>query len=118
MPSDIAYHTVTGGIFSPTGFIGENPAICRTGPIFDRTMMKCSRGILTGETQLRRHCFVTISEVHERTNTVKEILPGAAIISTYGESIFPSMCWPNGGEGNSGGWTVSCNDTIKLSNKW
>ena len=87
VPSDIAFHTETGGIFSPTGCMGENPAICRTGPIFDRTMMKCSRGILTGEAQLRRHCYVTISKVHERTNTVKEILPGAAIISTYGEAI-------------------------------
>ena len=38
VPSDIAFHTETGGIFSPTGCMGENPAICRTGPIFDRTI--------------------------------------------------------------------------------
>ena len=85
--TDIAFHTETGGIFKPTGCLGNNPAICRTGPIFDRTMMKCSRGILTGEPQLRRHCSVTITKVREMINTVQEISPGAAIISTYGETI-------------------------------
>ena len=124
VPSDIAFHTETGGIFSPTACLGNNPEICRTGPIFDRSMMKCSRGILTGETQLRRHCYVTITKVRERVNTVKEIVPGAAIISTYGEAIsllctgqaeervslvggpylitIPSNCRINGE-----GWTIS-----------
>ena len=51
VPNDIAFHTETGGIVKPTGCLGNNPAICRTGPIFDRTMMKFSRGILTGEPQ-------------------------------------------------------------------
>ena len=85
--NDIAFHTETGGIFKPTGCPGNNPAICRTGPIFDRTMMKCSRGILTGEPQLRRQCYVTITKVRDRINTVQEISPGVAIISTYGETI-------------------------------
>ena len=73
--------------FKPTGCLGNNPAICRTGPICDRTMIKCSRGILTGDPQLRRQCYVTITKVRDRINTVQEISPGVAIISTYGETI-------------------------------
>ena len=84
VPNDIAFHMETGGIFKPTGCLGNNPAICRTGPIFEITMMKCSRGILTGDPQLRRQCYVTITKVRQRINTVQEITPGVAIILPTG----------------------------------
>ena len=52
-PHDVAFHTTTGGIFTPKGCIESNPAICRTGPIYNRNSMRCPRGILTGEKSLR-----------------------------------------------------------------
>ena len=113
VPNDIAFHTETGGIFKPTSCLGDNPAICRTGPIFYRTMMKCSRGILTGDPQLRRQCYVTITKVRERINTVQEISPGVAIISTY----FSPLCQPGRGKSTPNWWTLSFNDTIKLPHK-
>ena len=74
-------------MFKPTGCLGNDPAIGRTDPILERIMMKCSRGILTGQPQLRRQCYITITKVRDMINTVQEISLGAAIISTYGETI-------------------------------
>ena len=64
-------------MFKPTGCLGNDPAIGRTDPILERIMMKCSRGILTGQPQLRRQCYITITKVRDMINTVQEISLGA-----------------------------------------
>ena len=71
-PHDVAFHTTTGGIFTPRGCIGSNPAICRTGPIYNRNSMQCPRGILTGEKSLRAFCAVTIARAITPSTTVQE----------------------------------------------
>ena len=86
---DVAFHTSSGGMFIPTGFIGQRPAICRTGPIFNRSRTQCSRGIITGERELRQSCKITITSDANARTMVHEILPGMVAVSTTGES--PSL---------------------------
>ena len=90
VPSDFAFHTVTGGIFQPTFCQGEHPMICRAGAIFDRTRFQCPRGILTAELSLRKQCRITLTKVLTTFTTVHEILPGVgpnSNINTWRKSL-------------------------------
>ena len=62
VPADVAFHTESGGIFQPHHCLGERPAICHTGPIYDRSTFHCVRGILTSEGDIGSHCRVTMAK--------------------------------------------------------
>lgn len=86
VPDDIAFHTESGGIFRPTQCRGNRPAICSTGPIYDRSRLQCPRGLITGEEDLRKHCKVTIYKPANELTDIQEINPGVFVISTLGEN--------------------------------
>ena len=49
--------------------------------------MRCSRGIITGERELRQSCKITITSDANARTMVHEILPGMVVVSTTGESL-------------------------------
>ena len=85
--TDIALHTLTGGIFRPNSCQGRNPMICRAGAVYDRTRFKCPRGILTGEPELRKTCRVKLTKVLDAETQVIELIPGTFIILSVGETV-------------------------------
>ena len=91
VPADVAFHTESGGIFQPHHCLGERPAICHTGPIYDRSTFHCVRGILTNEDELRSHCRVTMAKYVTQGEMVSELSPGVFIIATPGE-VFSLLC--------------------------
>ena len=86
VPNDIAFDTKTGGIFQPTACQGSKPAICRSGPIYDRSRLRCPRGVISGEDALRQKCRVTLTKTTEQTASVTELTPGTILVRTLGES--------------------------------
>ena len=90
-PCGIAFHTATGGICQPIGCIGIRPAICRTGPIYNRNRMQCPRGILTAEKRLRNHCEITISHARTAQTIISELQPDIFVIISTGER-FSLLC--------------------------
>lgn len=123
VPTDVAVNTKTGGLFEPTACQGHRPSICRTGPVYDRTRLRCPRGIIIGDDSLRKQCTVVVSKV-KTTATVQELTPGTLVIYTTGETYslycdghaerrvslkkglyvirLNSTCWIHGD-----GWTVT-----------
>ena len=87
VPADVAQDTSSGGMFEPSACLGRRPAICRTGPVYDRSSFQCPRGVLTGDEKLRKQCRVTVTRTQQRATVVEEIIPGIYIISTPGESL-------------------------------
>ena len=58
-PEDVAVDTQRGGIFEPHDCAGNEPAICRSGPIYGRGRLLCARGILNGDVKQRASCLFT-----------------------------------------------------------
>ena len=46
IPEDVAVDTQRGGIFEPHDCAGNEPAICRSGPIYGKGRLLCTCGIL------------------------------------------------------------------------
>ena len=59
-PKDVTVDTQRGGIFEPHNCAGNELAICRSGPIYDRGCLVCTRSILNGDvTQRGASCLFT-----------------------------------------------------------
>ena len=86
-PSDVAFHTTTGALFEPKDCIGANPAICRTGPLFERNVLDCPRGLLQGNKMLHKKCPLNIHKNNVNATIVSEISPGTLVVSTTGETL-------------------------------
>ena len=56
---DEAVDTQRGGIFEPNDCGGNKPAICRSGPIYGRGRLLCTRGIVNGDVTQRASCLFT-----------------------------------------------------------
>ena len=56
-PKDVAVDTQRGGIFEPHNCADNKPAICRSGLIYNRGRLLCTRGILDGDVTQRARCF-------------------------------------------------------------
>ena len=46
--ANLALDTLTGSICVPGLCQGHNPSVCRTGPVYDRRLRPCMRGLLLG----------------------------------------------------------------------
>ena len=91
VPADVAFHTETGGLFEPNSCLGTRPAICHTGPVYDRTRFRCARGVLTSESNLQGECKVTMTGERPTSNLVTELSPGTFVIVTSG-ALFSLLC--------------------------
>ena len=58
-PKDVTVDTQRDGIFVPHNCAGKEPAICRSGPIYGRGRLLCTRGILNGDVNQRASCLFT-----------------------------------------------------------
>ncbi len=90
VPGDVVVDTGTGHIFLPQECAGHDPAVCRTGPIYDQEHLQCPRGVVSGLWEQRRDCKVTIIKVQDNADVVQEVTPGMAVISTWG-SLHPIL---------------------------
>ena len=90
VPAVVTFHTETGGLSEPNSCLGMRPAICHTGPVYDRTRFRCARGVLTSESNLQGECKVTMTGERPTSNLVTELSPGTFVIVTSG-ALF-SLC--------------------------
>ena len=84
IPTDVAFHTRSGGIFQPHHCLGSRPAICPAGPVYDRTTFHCARGILANEQELRSHTYNNILHQSVPIGTlyiIGHVLCGTALIA-------------------------------------
>ena len=88
-PPEVALNTESGNLFVPRTCVGEHPRVCRSGPLYDRGAFKCVRGLLTGETSLRKACKVSLTRSVEEDDIVEEVSNGIFAISSpsHGYSI-------------------------------
>ena len=84
-PEDVAVDTQRGGIFEPHDCAGNEPAICRLGPIYGRGRLLCTRGILNGDVIQHASCLFTAARETSPEGYAEEIAPAMYAISTYGE---------------------------------
>ena len=85
-PSEnVAVDTQRGGIFEPHDCVGNEPAICRSGPIYGRGRLLCTRGILNGDVTQRGSCLFTAARETSPEGYAEEVAPAMYAISTYGE---------------------------------
>ena len=82
---DVAVDTKTGGVFRPHGCIGRGPQICRTGPVYRHGPVSCTRGILTGDLELRGSCKTTLKRPIVAHTENDEIIPGTYYLITSGK---------------------------------
>ena len=81
-PEDVAVDTQRGGIFEPHDCAGNEPAICRSGPIYGRGRLLL---ILNGDVTQRTSCLFTAAWETSPEGYAEEIAPAMYAISTYGE---------------------------------
>ena len=84
MPSDIAYDTKDGLMFTPNKCVGKEPQICHTGPVYGRTHFSCIRGVLTNNAALRDTCKITIHRNETIPESVLEIHTNVFLIVSGG----------------------------------
>ena len=84
-PEDVAIDTQRGGIFEPHDCAGNKAAICRSGPIYGRDRLRCTRGILDGDVIQRASCVFTAAWETSPEGYAEEVAPAMYAISTYGE---------------------------------
>ena len=84
-PEDVAVDTQRGRIFEPHECAGNKPAICRSGPIYGRGRLYCTRGILNGDVTQRASCLFTAARETSPEGYAEEVAPAMYAISTYGE---------------------------------
>ena len=82
--NDVATDTVSGGIFRPYRCRGRDPAICRTGPVYQGGGLLCARGILTGDVGMRNSCDSVVRRTTIK-NDIHEIVDGTYLVMTAGE---------------------------------
>jgi len=76
----VAIHTPTGGMFRPTSCQGRNRSICRAGAVYDRSRIKCPKGILTGEPEIRKTCRVKVTKTLNLETQITQLIPGTFAI--------------------------------------
>lgn len=86
VPEHLGFNTETGELFLPQFCQGENPSVCRSGPVYQSNRLQCPRGVLTGVKALNKYCTV---EVVKGTNTtqITEIDINTYVMTTWGEII-------------------------------
>ena len=82
---DVAVDTQRGGIFAPHNCTGNKPAICRSGPIYGRGRLLCTRGILNSDVTQRASCLFTAARETSPEGYAEEVAPATYAIITYGE---------------------------------
>ena len=82
----MAIDTRHGGIFEPHTCIGNQPGICRTGPIYGAGRLLCARSILNGDSNHYQSCAVTVARVDAPIGTVKEVTPTIFVLLSFGET--------------------------------
>ncbi len=85
LTKDVAVHALTGRMFIPHSCIGNNPKVCRTGPLASQGKWACERGLITGHEPDRRECIAEQVDVREAT-TVVEMERGEYVLITTGET--------------------------------
>ena len=85
IPDDVAVDTQRGGIFEPHDCAGNDSAICRSGPIYGKGRLLCTRGILNGDDTQRASCLFTAARETSPAGYAEEVAPALYVISTYGE---------------------------------
>ena len=85
IPEDVAVDTQRGGIFEPHDCAGNEPAICRSGPIYGKGRLLCTLGILNGDDTQRASCLFTAARETSPAGYAEEVAPALYVISTYGE---------------------------------
>ena len=86
VPSAVAIDTRHGGIFEPHTCIGNQPGICRAGPIYGAGRLLCARSILNGDSNHYQSCAVTVTRVDAPIGTVKEVTPTIFVLLSFGET--------------------------------
>lgn len=74
-----------GYLFVPQGCMGENPVVCRPGPLYNERGLQCPRGILTNNQEMRSQCEVTVEKGANSTR-ISQIGLNQYVIVTWGES--------------------------------
>ena len=80
---DVAIHTGNGDVFLPSKCQGKRPAVCRTGPIYSSSRMRCERGILNENDEDRSNCRIQVSRRPLET-TVEELEAGHYVVQSSG----------------------------------
>jgi hypothetical protein len=81
---DVGFDTLSGSLFVPHACHGINPAICRTGPLFDKRLMNCERGLITGDLTQRKQCIIKLQK-RLMSTILEEIALGEYIVVSWGE---------------------------------
>ena len=87
VPRDVAIDTSTGGLFAPMDCQGRGPAICHTGPVYDRSQGKCPRGILSGIKELHDECRIEVKPMVNETR-IDHLADNMYMILTQEKSYF------------------------------
>ena len=77
--------TQRGGIFEPHDCAGNEPAICRSSPIYGRGRLLCPKDILNGDVTQRASCLFFAARETSPEGYAEEVSPAMYAISTYGE---------------------------------
>jgi hypothetical protein len=80
------FNTETGGLFFPMFCTGREPAVCRSGPLYDSGNLQCPRSIITGSKSPIDVCTVTIIKGSQST-IITEIDINTYVVTTWGDTI-------------------------------
>ena len=83
---DVAIDTNRGTIFTPHQCVGNSPEVCRTGPQFNGRNWQCPRGILLGQSALRKHCQIILRKEEPKTY-LEEVRVGEYVLATWGKCV-------------------------------
>ena len=79
--------TQNGDIFKPSGCKGENPIVCKTGPLYQSHGLACARAVISGRLT-SNNCNV---QVNDRPNSYAVVLadnsPSNLVIMSWGEAF-------------------------------
>ena len=79
----VAVDMQRGGIFEPHDCAGNEPAICRSGLIYGRGSLFCTRGTSNGDVTQRASCLFTAARETSPEGYAEEVAPAMYAISTY-----------------------------------
>ena len=80
------YDTVTGDMFALEKCVGEAPMVCDASVVYSDQGMKCTRGIIGGDSSNRDACPVKVVETKGRT-MVRNVGLNNYIVVTWGEMV-------------------------------
>ena len=129
-----AIDTVSGNLFVPSRCIGHDPTVCRTGPEYGPSLMRCPRGLITNRPELINTCRVAIKD-YTGESLVTMIDLNQYAIASRGESLTVRCSGhteqhvnvPRGAHNITclrpctivgAGWTITCIDRLYLARRY